>query len=128
MLFTHEDKITLPTMADKKTWYAIEGVKLFHQMLSNKVATKQMVNGVLKDVVTEDNMYHFSDETLDVFVNYLSDEIESILEYYKRVPDVIENPTLAVDNYHGKIKDGKMDPNGNGGYFRYFSSIKVKDD
>lgn len=128
MLFTHEDKITLPTMADKKTWYAIEGVKLFHQMLSNKVTTKQMVNGVLKDVVTEDNMYHFSDETLDVFVNYLSDEIESILEYYKRVPDVIENPTLAVDNYHGKIKDGKMDPNGNGGYFRYFSSIKVKDD
>ncbi len=69
----------------------------------------------------------FSESTLNIFANYWLDEFDAVFDYYAHKDYVASNPTLRVDNYHGKIKNGKMDASGNGGRFRYFSSLRVGD-
>lgn len=126
MVFTHNNYITLPTMADKKTWYAISGVNLFHDLVSK---TKTV------DVFTEDGLqteyqqlsdYRLSDSTIEAFYNYLVSEFNAINDYFANKHIVEQNPNLYIKNYHGKIKKGKMDASGNGGRFRYFSSLKMR--
>lgn len=126
LTLAHNDRITLPTMADKKTWYSISGVLLFHDMLSKSKLKNVMLDGVVNTMFIQSDIYSFSDNTIDAFANYLLDEFNSIEEYYLNKSKVEHNQNLKIDNYHGKIKNGKMDNSGNGGYFRYFSSIKMK--
>lgn len=126
LVLAHKDRIILPTMADKKTWYSITGVNLFHDMLTKSVPMDvTLPDGTRRQQYREDSMYHYSDDTLRVFADYLLDEFNAVEEYYSTKSQVEQNPNLAIDNYHGKIKNGKMDNMGNGGYFRYFSSIKM---
>lgn len=128
MVLAHNDRIILPTMADKKTWNSISGVSLFHDMLTKSVEQELIVNGVVKTQYVDDVMYHYSYNTLQAFANYMLDEFNTIEQYYLDKSQVEQNPNLAIDNYHGKIKNGKMDNSGNGAYFRYFSSVKMKDE
>lgn len=128
MVLAHNDRIIMPTMADKKTWNSISGVSLFHDMLSKSVQKDVIVNGVVSNAYVDDEMYHFSDDTLQAFADYMLDEFNAIEQYYLDKSQVEQNPNLAIDNYHGKIKNGKMDNTGNGAYFRYFSSVKTKDE
>ena len=128
MVLAHNDRIILPTMADKKTWNSISGVRLFHDMLTKSMSNEFIVNGVVKTQYVDDTMYHYSDDTLQAFADYMLDEFNTIEQYYLDKSQVEQNPNLAIDNYHGKIKNGKMDNTGNGAYFRYFSSVKMKDE
>lgn len=126
MVLAHNDRILLPTMADKKTWYSISGVKLFHDMLSKSRLTERQIDTGIQVQYVDDQMYHYSDDTLQTFADYFLDEFNAIEQYYADKSQVEQNPNLAIDNYHGKIKNGKMDNMGNGGYFRYFSSIRMR--
>lgn len=126
MVLAHNDRILLPTMADKKTWYSISGVKLFHDMLSKSRLTERQTDTGIQVQYVDDQMYHYSDDTLQTFADYFLDEFNAIEQYYADKSQVEQNPNLAIDNYHGKIKNGKMDNMGNGGYFRYFSSIRMR--
>lgn len=64
----------------------------------------------------------FSDSTLKLMGNYMLDELEAVIEYYspKNVSRVVKNKNVRVQNYHGNVKNGRMDFSGNGGKFRYF--------
>ena len=82
MVLAHNDRIILPTMADKKTWNSISGVSLFHDMLTKSVEQELIVNGVVKTQYVDDVMYHYSYNTLQAFANYMLDEFNTIEQYY----------------------------------------------
>ena len=67
----------------------------------------------------------FSNETLSRFAGYFLDEINSLIAYYseKNIQELINNPNLLIQNYHGDIVDGRLDFSGNGGLFRYLYDI-----
>lgn len=126
MLLSDNNMIVLPTMADKKTYYVLELVsrrgedtssifKLPHDMLIERES--EMFPGM--------KAQRFSDETLDTFVNYFLDELHSLEEYYDKdnVAQVVKNRTIRKQNFHGKVKNGRMDFSGNGGKFRYFYGL-----
>ena len=112
MFMTEMDMIVLPTMADKKTWYSISSpsIKMPH------------------NCVTHDN-FQLDSSTLDRLRGYFIDEFNSVKQYYSRenVKYLLENPSALRKNFHGKIKDGKLQFGGNGGLFRYFSDIFGKE-
>ena len=64
----------------------------------------------------------YGDDTLTKLANYMQDELEAVIAYYdpKNVRRVVKNSNLRVENYHGNVKDGRLDFSGNGGKFRYF--------
>lgn len=128
LVLAHNDRIVLPTMADKKTWYSISGVNLFHDILTKSKRTEIQTEAGINIQYIDDDIYSYSDETLDAFVGYFLDEFNAIEDYYVNKSQVEQNQNLAIDNYHGKIKNGRMDNSGNGAYFRYFSSLKVKNE
>jgi hypothetical protein len=66
---------------------------------------------------------------LDRLRGYFIDEFNSVKQYYSRenVKYLLENPSALRKNFHGKIKDGKLQFGGNGGLFRYFSDIFGKE-
>lgn len=69
----------------------------------------------------------FSDTTLNRFAGYFLDEIDTLINYYnkKAVERVVKNKNARIENYHGKVKDGRMDFSGNGGKFRYLYDIPL---
>lgn len=89
-------------------------------MLTKSRRTEVMTNNGVQIQYVDDFIYRYSDDTLQAFADYMLDEFNAIEQYYLDKSQVEANPNLAVDNYHGKIKNGKMDNTGNGAYFRYF--------
>jgi hypothetical protein len=82
MVLAHNDRILLPTMADKKTWYSISGVKLFHDMLSKSRLIERQTDTGIQVQYVDDQMYHYSDDTLQIFADYLLDEFNAVEQYY----------------------------------------------
>lgn len=106
LTLVHSDRLVLPTMSDKPTWYSIEGLKL------------------PKDILSSLSGYRFSDATLDIFINYFIDEYNAIVDYFDNKKEVEKSRARYYDNYHGKLDaNGKMQPGGNGGRFRYFNMV-----
>ena len=122
LTLVHQGRIILPTMSDKKTWYSIEGIKMPKDFLSS-IVTKPDAEGKM---VTVTKSRRFSNDTLDIFCNYFLDEYNAIVKYYSTKSDVEKGKSRYYDNYHGNIgKDGKMEPGGNGGRFRYFNQMPI---
>ena len=119
MQMTFNNKLTLPTMADKKTWYAIEQklLTLPHDLISYDVSTE---DGSIKQ-------RRFSNNTLDIFAGYFIDELNSVKQYYSRknIAYLNKHRNNLRDNFHGKFKynetigEDRMTFGGNGGLFRY---------
>ena len=67
----------------------------------------------------------FSDVTLQRFAGYFLDELNSLIDYYNKdaISRAVNDKNSRVENYHGKVKDGRMDFSGNGGKFRYLYDI-----
>lgn len=120
MMMTHNDMLTLPTMADKKTWYAIQCklLKLPHDLITYDITA---ADGTFQEK-------RFSTKTLNIFAGYWNDEINTLLGYYDRstIEELKNNPNKRRKNYHGKFKNGRMDFSGNGGIFRYMYDIEIK--
>lgn len=128
MLFTNNNMIILPTMADKKTYYALELVS--RKQGSQNIFT--MPHDILISKQSEDlpniKERRFSDATIETFIGYFLDELESLRQYYKKenIAAVVKNKNIRKKNFHGKVKNGRMDFSGNGGKFRYFYGLKYK--
>ncbi len=99
MTFTKNNQMTFPTMADKKTWFTLSGVKLFNEPLTFNVDPK---TGRIK--VSFDNMAVFQ------MYNYWLDEFNTIEQYWKTKNSIPKN--RQVKNYHSADK---------GGMFRHFT-------
>ncbi|QWM90615.1 hypothetical protein [uncultured phage cr61_1] len=67
----------------------------------------------------------FSNGTIQIFSNYILSEINSLIQYYSKdnIKYLINNPNKLLENFHGKVKDGRMDFSGNGGKMRYFYDV-----
>ena len=134
LTLTFNDRLILPTMSDKKTWYSISGLKLVKDVLQSKGIDEGLIayEAITGEDSNEDYITFvdrkFSDNTLKVFANYWLDEFNAVWDYFQKKDYVAQHPTLRVDNYHGKIKNGKMDHTGNGGRFRYFTKLRVGDE
>lgn len=114
---TLNNMMVLPTMADKKTWYSIQhrDLKMPHDLIT-------------WDKESEDGSYNacrFSDNTLDIFVGYFLDELNSLKQYYSRenIAYLVSHPNALYKNFHGNVKKGRMDFSGNGGLFRYMYGL-----
>lgn len=135
MVMKHNNMLVFPTMADKKTWYSISYDPLTKdaegKILSDGLCVHDLITYNHTDEAGKWNALRFSEGTLNRFVGYFNDELESLKQYYdrKNIAYFVNNPGRARDNFHGKIKDGRMNMAGNGGMFRYFyDAIKIKDD
>lgn len=125
MEMTFNNMLTLPTMADKKTWYAIKQ-KLLH--LPHDLITY--------DIEAEDGsikIRRFSNNTLDIFVGYFMDELNAVKQYYSRdnIAYLKKHKNSLRDNFHGKFKkndkigEERLEFGGNGGLFRYMYGIDM---
>ena len=124
LTLSENNRLVLPTMSDKKTWYSIEGIDVPKDFLHSVIATTNFEGETIEVPVDR----RFSKNTLNIFYNYFVDEFNAITEYYNTKSDVEQGRSRYYSNYHGKIgKDGKMKPGGNGGRFRYFNQIIMPD-
>lgn len=98
MTFTYANHIIFPTMADKKTWFTISGVKLFNKELYLSLSKTGKVN------------VKFNYEALSQLYNYWLDEYNTIVEYYNSLPGLTKAD--MIKNYH---------TSGKGGLFRHFT-------
>lgn len=92
MSLTWNNFIIFPTMADKKTWNVISGCTLFNKPFN----ITQQEDGSL--------YIQFDQEALDQMYGYWKDEFESIVQYWKSLPNV----TTKIKNYHTKNFGGKF--------------------
>ena len=92
MALTWNNHIVFPTMADKKTWNTITGCQLFNkpfQITENE-------NGTLN--------IRFDQEVLDYAYGAWLDEFNSIVQYWKSLPNI----QTKIKNYHTDNKGGKF--------------------
>lgn len=135
MVMTHSNMLVFPTMADKKTWYSISYDPLTKdsegKLLTDGLCVHDLITYNHNDEAGKWKAMRFSEGTLNRFMGYFSDELQSLMQYYdrKNIAYFVNNPGRARDNFHGKIKNGRMNMAGNGGMFRYFYDVvKIKND
>lgn len=129
LAMTHNKMFTMPTMADKKTWYAISS-NILSEMLTDDVLAPY-ARRTKEDGSTEsyfDNTVRFSDNTLNIFAGYLYDELNCLAEYYSadNIKFLQNHRNKLLVNFHGNVRKydkydiDYYDFSGNGGKFRYF--------
>lgn len=95
MSFTWNNHIIFPTMADKKTWFTITGVKLFNREMDIRQDGNRM-------------KFRFNHEALRYLYKAWEDEFNAIVNYYNTLSSV----KAPIKNYH---------TSGKGGLFRHFT-------
>ena len=122
LVLIHKGRLILPTMSDKPTWYSISGINIPKDFLHSTRTVPNQEGGF----TTVSAPRRFSDQTLEIFRNYFIDEYNAIVKYFDTKHLVEEGKHRFYDNYHGKIgPDGKMQPGGQGGRFRYFNQLPM---
>ena len=118
------DRLISPTVADKKTYHTIKGIKLPHEAVNYEDAG----NG--QYCVT------YGEQTLDILLGYVNDEYERVKLTLQQIDDDNKDnpnwlpPSKRIKNYHTpnkyKGKDGKWHKiEGNGARFIYFNGITI---
>ena len=129
LAMTHNKMLTMPTMADKKTWYAISS-NILSEMFTDDVLAPY-ARRIKEDGSTEayfDDTVRFSDNTLNTFAGYLYDELNCLAEYYSadNIKFLQNHRNKLLVNFHGNVRKydkydiDYYDFSGNGGKFRYF--------
>lgn len=133
-------RMPLPTLANKKSYYFIEGLD------------KQQV----KLIRSEDGRLQVSERIIDIFAGYAQDEINAIKAANKTRQDFLDSLGVSIDvfnnlsaeeqqnliwssgdtaifnysqlveNYHYNLEGGKIILSGNGYNFRYFRELQNK--
>ena len=85
MAFVQKDRIIFPTVADKKTYHMITGVKLPHE--------------AVQFTPTENGKYYitFGDQTIDTILGYCEDELNQIELCLRQIDD---DPNHVKDGIH----------------------------
>jgi hypothetical protein len=89
LTLTFNDRMILPTMSDKKTWYSISGIKMVKDVLTSKYFDEGDANYAAiigEDLTAENSTYvgerRFSQGTLNIFANYWLDEFNAVWDYF----------------------------------------------
>lgn len=114
----------------KSSWQ--RAAKRWYYSLSHDNATRQSIYDAAEhDLQNRKNAnvkyLRFGDVTIDRFCGYFLDELNSLIQYYSKenIQALVEDANKRKVNFHGKVKNGRMDFSGNGGKFRYFYGINL---
>ena len=133
MALTATDRIVFPTVADKKTYHTITGIRLFHDNLSFS-ATKQTDGKFRLDAL-------FSDAVTSQFIAYAMSELAAIEQCIEQVNGGLDKSQF-IKNYHtnnfyktkevdpntGEIKEVRHTVSPNGTRFRFLTGVYVYED
>ena len=118
--------IVLPTMADKKTYYMINGFKLPNYVTGNDRLSYSVSN---KDGINMASVV-FPTSTINIFNNYFETEFVTIKEAWKQYSEALGNEKKLIKTYHYGGKDSRTGKkwaagHGNGLRFRHFDMLYI---
>ena len=111
-----DSNITLPAMADKKTYGFIFGIKMPDMVSSDKGSQKMSWNG---------NTISYPSEVIDIFNGYYLSEFNSIKQAWAKYKEENGNKKNLINNYHYDNSGKWAAGHGNGLRFRYFDSLYI---
>jgi len=111
-----DSNITLPAMADKKTYGFIFGIKLPNMVSSDKGTQKMSWTG---------NSISYPSEVIDIFNGYYTSEFNAIKQAWSKYKEESGNQKLLINNYHYDNSGKWAAGHGNGLRFRYFDSLYI---
>lgn len=100
-------------------------IKRFIYEQANSQLLESQNNGFEVNDIGQSVTPRFSNDTIQIFSNYVLSEINALIQYYSKdnIKYLINNHNKLQENFHGKVKDGRMDFSGNGGKMRYFYDV-----
>ena len=112
-----QSMIVSPTMADKPSYFTLPIDRSVYSHLNDDTYS-----------ILSDGKIQFGENAIATMRGYILDEIDAMLDYYDKdmIKAIITDKNNRYDNYHGKVKNGKMLFGGNGGIFRYFGTLMTQ--
>ena len=128
------DKLPLPTLANKRTFYFITGLKRLEVRLQDGNLNKEVIDAFTNYAICEYATIKEAERARDKFLSKVGVDLDTWNKMSKKDQDALMkekgvNYKDLVENYHYIMK-GNMKLTGNGYKFRYFISLqdKVNDD
>lgn len=124
------DKMPLPTLANKRTFYFITGLKRLEVRVQNGNLNKEVIDTFTNYAICEYATIKEAEKARDKFLSKVGVDLETWNKMPKKDQDALMkekgvNYKELVENYHYIIK-GNMQLKGNGYKFRYFTSLQDK--
>ena len=69
--------------------------------------------------------FNLHQDVINRFIQYFSDELEALIQYYdsENIKYLSEHPTEILTNYHGDLKNSRIQFGGNAGLMRYMYDV-----
>ena len=124
------DKLPLPTLANKRTFYFITGLKRLEVRLQDGNLNKEVIDAFTNYAICEYATIKEAERARDKFLSEVGVDLDTWNKMSKKDQDALMkekgvNYKDLVENYHYIIK-GNMRLTGNGYKFRYFTSLQDK--
>ena len=124
------DKLPLPTLANKRTFYFITGLKRLEVRLQDGNLNKEVIDAFTNYAICEYATIKEAERARDKFLSKVGVDLDTWNNMSKKDQDALMkekgvNYKDLVENYHYIIK-GNMKLTGNGYKFRYFTSLQDK--
>ena len=124
------DKLPLPTLANKRTFYFITGLKRLEVRLQDGNLNKEVIDVFTNYAICEYATIKEAERARDKFLSKVGVDLDTWNKMSKKDQDALMkekgvNYKDLVENYHYIIK-GNMRLTGNGYKFRYFTSLQDK--
>ena len=124
------DKLPLPTLANKRTFYFITGLKRLEVRLQDGNLNKEVIDAFTNYAICEYATIKEAERARDKFLSKVGVDLDTWNKMSKKDQDALMkekgvNYKDLVENYHYIIK-GNMRLTGNGYKFRYFTSLQDK--
>ena len=124
------DKLPLPTLANKRTFYFITGLKRLEVRLQDGNLNKEVIDAFTNYAICEYATIKEAERARDKFLSKVGVDLDTWNNMSKKDQDALMkekgvNYKDLVENYHYIIK-GNMRLTGNGYKFRYFTSLQDK--
>lgn len=124
------DKLPLPTLANKRTFYFITGLKRLEVRLQDGNLNKEVIDAFTNYAICEYATIKEAERARDKFLSKVGVDLDTWNKMSKKDQDSLMkekgvNYKDLVENYHYIMK-GNMKLTGNGYKFRYFISLQDK--
>lgn len=124
------DKLPLPTLANKRTFYFITGLKRLEVRLQDGNLNKEVIDAFTNYAICEYATIKEAERARDKFLSKVGVDLDTWNKMPKKDQDALMkekgvNYKDLVENYHYIMK-GNMKLTGNGYKFRYFISLQDK--
>ena len=124
------DKLPLPTLANKRTFYFITGLKRLEVRLQDGNLNKEVIDAFTNYAICEYATIKEAERARDKFLSKVGVDLDTWNKMSKKDQDALMkekgvNYKDLVENYHYIMK-GNMKLTGNGYKFRYFTSLQDK--